>query len=584
MSLSNIFALLGGIALFLFGMTLMGEGLKKVAGSSLEMILFRLSGTPLKGMLLGTGVTAVIQSSSATSVMVVGFVNSGIMNLTQAVSVIIGSILGTSITGWVICLSNISGSGWISLLSTATLSSIIAVGGIVLRMFSKDQKKRHLGDIMLGFSVLMFGMQMMSGAVSPLRESPAFVSVITAFSNPVLGIAAGALFAAVLQSASAAVGILQALSMTGVITFSAAFPIILGIAAGAAVPVLLSAIGAKTAGRRSAWAYLAVSAAGAIICGAAFYAADAAVNFGFADRIMSPVSVAVVNTLFRAVTAFLLLPFVGGICKVLARFIPESEKEKAAGEVLDRLDERFLRHPALAVEQSCVTVNTMAEEARANILSALKLIWDYSEAGRAAVEEQEDLIDRYEDKIGTYLLRLNSNELDKKQNERVSEYLHTISDFERISDHAMNIAESAQEIFTKKIRFSPQAENELKVLFAAIEEILNISFTAFISGDDEAQYAVEPLEERIDVLCDEMKLRHVERMQTGVCSMNQGFVFSDIITNLERVADHCSNIAVAMIEITGDEYKTHEYVIDLKALHAENFDRLYNEYAERYKI
>lgn len=584
MTISDVLALLGGVALFLFGMTLMGDSLKKVAGNKLEIILFRLSGTPFKGLLLGAGVTAVIQSSSATSVMVVGFVNSGIMKLKQAIAIILGAILGTSITGWIISLSSIEGQGWVSLFSTSTLSAVIAIVGILLRMFSKNQKKHHIGEIMLGFSVLMYGMQSMSGAVSPLKNDPAFVSIITAFSNPVLGILFGAVFAAILQSASAAVGILQALSSTGVITFAVAFPVLLGISIGAAVPVLLSAIGAKVNGKRSAFGYLIISIAGAAVCGAIYYTLGAVITFPFRDAVLDYVGIALVNTIFRLLTCVLLMPLIGAITAFLAKMIHESEQEKAANEDFDRLDDRFLSHASLAIEQSRITVNSMAMKARENILNAIGLISDYSDAGYDAVTEMEDYIDRYEDKLGTYLLKLNSNELNEHQNERLSEYLHTLSDFERISDHAMNIAEAAKEISEKKIVFTPAAKAELKVLLEAIHEILDVSINAFVNENDYAQFTVEPLEERIDVLCDEMKLRHVERMQSGKCSMSVGFVYNDLLTNLERVADHCSNIAIAMIEIGGDLYDTHGYIINLKDLREHDFDRLYEQYCVKYEI
>ena len=584
MSISDILSLLGGVALFLFGMTMMGEGLKKVAGSSLEIILYRLSSTPLKGLLLGAGVTAVIQSSSATSVMVVGFVNSNIMKLRQAISIILGSIIGTSITGWIISLSSIEGNGWVSIFSTETLSAIVAVAGIILRMFCKEQKKRHVGEILLGFAVLMYGMQAMSGAVGPLKNDPAFVSILTAFSNPLLGILAGAAFTAVLQSASAGVGILQALSATGIITFAEAFPIILGISIGAAVPVLMSAIGAKANGRRAAYAYLIISLLGSAICGILFYAADAAADFAIKNMIMDTFSIALVNTLFRAVTGLLLLPILKLIEDVVTRMVRESAEEKAAAEILDRLDDRFLSHPAMAVEQSRLTTNDMAEAAKSNLLDSLNLIFNYSDEGFSRIEQDEDFIDRFEDKIGTYLLKLNTHELSKMQNEQVTEYLHTISDFERISDHAMNLAEAAQEIHEKKITFSDEAVAELQTLFSAVKEILEISVSAFVTGKQDNLFRVEPLEEWIDVMCDEMKLKHAERMQTGICSMTQGFVFNDILGNMERVSDHCSNIAIAIVELRQDNLNAHGYAADLKELHNRNFDEYYEEYSVKYKI
>lgn len=584
MSIANIISLFGGVALFLFGMSLMGEGLKKVAGSKLELVLYRLSSTPIKGVLLGTGVTAVIQSSSATSVMVVGFVNSNMMKLGQAISVILGSILGTSITGWIICLSSIEGSGWVKLLSTSTITAVVAVIGIFLRMFCKSQTKHHVGDILMGFAVLMYGMSAMSGAVAPLKDSPEFISILTAFSNPVVGILVGAVFTAVLQSASAAVGILQALSMTGAIDFAVAYPIILGIAIGASVPVLLSSIGAKADGRRSAVAYLVVSAIGAVLCGAAYYIIEATAGLGIRHTIMNPVNIAAVNSIFRGVTVLLLMPFIGKLTKLMVRIIKESEEERSANAEFDRLDERFLAHPALAIEQSRITINSMARKSRETIGKALGLVERYDAQLAASIEADEDLVDRYEDKLGSYLMKITGRELDKHENEAVSEYLHTLSDFERISDHAYNIMEVTQEINEKKIRFSNEAYGELRVLTAALSEILDISFLAFAENNKELAYRVEPLEDQIDFICDEMKLRHVERLQNGHCSLQQGFVFNDLLTNFERVADHCSNIAIAMIELQKDEFDTHSYVIKLKEQSAHGFDDFRKAYAEKYSI
>ena len=577
-------SLLGGVALFLFGMTLMGDGLKKVAGNRLELVLYRLTGTPVRGMLLGAGVTAVIQSSSATSVMAVGYVNSGVMTLSQAVSVIQGALVGTSITGWIIALSSAEGAGWTALLSTSNLSAMVAVAGVVLRMFSKKQMHRHAGDILLGFAVLMFGMHSMSGAVEPLREDAHFLHLMTSVSNPLLGILVGAAFTAVLQSASAAVGILQALSLTGAITFAEAYPLILGIAVGSSLPVLMSAIGAKADGRRAAWSYLVIEVLGVLIFGVGYYVLDAVFRFRLDGWVVGTFSVALVNTLFRAANAIVLLPFDRQIEKLTVALVKESEDEKSLAGELDRLDERFLQHPALAVEQSRMTVNAMARTARENLLRALALLNEYSEAKLRKVEMTEDLVDLYEDKLGTYLVKLNTHELNEKQNESVSTYLHTLSDFERISDHAMNIAEAAREIHEKKIVFSARALRELEVLTGALCEILQLSVDAFTGEDLAMAYRVEPLEERIDVLCDEMKLNHVERLQKGLCALNQGFVFNDLITNFERVADHCSNIVIAMIELRDDEYDTHGYIINLKELHSHNFDGFYEEFAKKYEF
>ena len=584
MSFSNVLALLGGVALFLFGMSLMGDGLKKVAGNKMELVLYRLAGTPLKGALLGTGVTAVIQSSSATSVMVVGFVNSGMMKLQQAVPVIQGALIGTSITGWIIALSSVSGSSWATLFSTSTLAAVMAMIGILLRMFSKKQVHHHVGDILLGFAVLMFGMQDMSGAVEPLKSEPAFLEMMTAFSNPFLGILVGAAFTAVLQSASAAVGILQALSMTGAIRFETAFPLILGIAIGSSLPVLLSALGAKVDGRRAAFSYLVIELIGALVIGLLYYILNRIFSFGIDKMAMDPVSIALVNTLFRVATAALLLPMDGLIIRLVSRFLKPRPDEQAAEGELDRLDERFLQHPALAVEQSHLTVNAMARSSLQNIRDAVALLSNFTEDGMRKVEAIEDLVDRYEDKLGTYLVRLNTNELNKEQNEQASKFLHSLTDLERISDHAMNIGIVAREIKEKQVSFSEAARKELDTLTAALNEVLDLAFGSFFDDDTKKARLAEPLEERIDVMCELMKKRHVERLQKGQCSLAQGFIFNDILSNFERVADHCSNLAIAVIEQDEESFDAHDYLINLKELHAQQFEEMVAQYTQKYWI
>ena len=585
MSIANLISLLSGIALFLFGMALMGDGLKKVAGNKLEVILFRLTGSPLKGFLLGTGVTAVIQSSSATSVMVVGFVNSGMMRVRQAISIVMGAILGTSITGWIICLSDLGGGGgWIDLFSTATLTGIISVVGIVLRMFSKSQTKRHIGDILMGFAVLMFGMSAMSGAVSPLRSDPTFLRILTTFSNPMLGILFGTLFTCVLQSASAAVGILQALASTGVIDFSMALPIIMGIAIGAALPVLLSAIGANVDGKRTAMVYLVVEVVGVIFWAAAFYLVNAFVQFDFMSMTMSSVSIAFVNTLFRFVKVVILLPFIDVIEKVVDLLVKDKPVQAQATDETIRLEERFIQHPALAIEQSRITINSMAAEAQENLAEAMRLLHHYSDEGYRTVVEMEQVVDRYEDRLGSYLVKLTGQELSSKQNEDASKFLHTISDFERISDHALNIAQTAKEMREKSIVFSDDALRELAVLESALAEIVHITVNAFIRNDLSLASRVEPLEELIDDLCDELKLHHVDRLQKGHCTLLNGFLFNDLLTNYERVADHCSNIAVAMIELESDSFDTHEYLSSIKEMKSDTYERYYEEYSQQYHL
>ena len=584
MTVADIVSLLGGIALFLFGMSLMGEGLKKVAGSRLELVLYKLSSTPLKGVLLGTGVTAVIQSSSATSVMVVGFVNSGMMKVKQAIGVIMGAILGTSVTGWILCLSSLEGgSGVVQLLSTEVLTGIVAVVGIILRMFTGKTSNRYVGEILLGFAVLMYGMSAMSGAVSPLRESEAFIRILTSFSNPILGILVGLAFTSVLQSASAAVGILQALAITGAVTFEVALPIVMGIAIGAAVPVLLSALGANLNGKRTAFIYLLIDVLGVLIWALLFYGANAIIHFTFLDAVMSSVSIALMNTLFRLATVIVLLPCIGLMEHMVELLFPD-DGSAAEEQEMDRLEERFLQHPALSIEQSRLVTNSMAERAEGNLLMAVGLRNRWSDKDFRMVGETESVIDRYEDKLGTYLMKITSKSLSQSQSEEVSKYLHTISDFERISDHALNISEAAKEIHDKDLQFSPEACHELDVIESAVREILSIAVGAFVENDPQRAARVEPLEEIIDGLCDEMKSHHVDRLQSGSCTLNQGFVFNDLLTNYERVADHCSNIAVAIIELESDSFDTHEYLNSVRAMKSSSFARYYEEYKQEYHL
>ena len=584
MSVADVISLLGGIALFLFGMSLMGEGLKKVAGSRLELVLYKLSSTPLKGVLLGTGVTAVIQSSSATSVMVVGFVNSGMMKVKQAIGVIMGAILGTSVTGWILCLSSLEGgSGVVQLLSTEVLTGIVAVVGIILRMFTGKTSNRYVGEILLGFAVLMYGMSAMSGAVSPLRESEAFIRILTSFSNPILGILVGLAFTSFLQSASAAVGILQALAITGAVTFEVALPIVMGIAIGAAVPVLLSALGANLNGKRTAFIYLLIDVLGVLIWALLFYGANAIIHFTFLDTVMSSVSIALMNTLFRLATVIVLLPCIGLMEHMVELLFPD-DGSAAEEQEMDRLEERFLQHPALSIEQSRLVTNSMAERAEGNLLMAVGLRNRWSDKDFRMVGETESVIDRYEDKLGTYLMKITSKSLSQSQSEEVSKYLHTISDFERISDHALNISEAAKEIHDKDLQFSPEACHELDVIESAVREILSIAVGAFVENDPQRAARVEPLEEIIDGLCDEMKSHHVDRLQSGSCTLNQGFVFNDLLTNYERVADHCSNIAVAIIELESDSFDTHEYLNSVRAMKSSSFARYYEEYKQEYHL
>ena len=579
-----VIILLGGIALFLFGMQLMGDGLKKVAGGKLEVILYRLSNTPLKGVLLGTGVTAIIQSSSATSVMVVGFVNAGMIKMKQAIGIIMGAIIGTSVTGWVLCLSDISGgAGWVDLLSTEVLAAIIGVIGIMFRMICKNPTKKHIGDIMIGFCILMVGMQNMSAAVAPLRSEPAFIDMLTKFSNPFIGILIGLLVTAVLQSASATVGILQALSVTGAISFSVALPIIMGIAVGAAMPVIISSFGATTDGKRTAFVYLLVDALGALIWAVVFYSVNHFVHFSFMDRTMTTVSIAFVNSLFRVATVAVLFPFIRFlekmVCAIFKEVVDEEDKDIVEISVLD---DRFIAHPTVAIEQAKTVLCSMAHMAQKNLIRSMELLDTFSQEKYDKIQRREDKVDRYEDKLGTYLVKITQQELTSGQNKEVSKLLHTISDFERISDHAVNISQAAAELFNEKLRFSDCAVEDVELMSLIMKEIVGNVIDAFEQNKVEYAYKTEPLEELVDIYCDEMKMNHVKRVQKGECTLHQGFIFNDLLTDFERIADHCSNVAVAIIELELNVFDTHEYLINLKKDNGTNFDKYFEEYKERY--
>ena len=581
-----VIILLGGIALFLFGMQLMGDGLKKVAGGRLEVILYRLSNTPLKGVLLGTGVTAIIQSSSATSVMVVGFVNAGMIKMKQAIGIIMGAIIGTSVTGWVLCLSDISGgAGWVDLLSTEVLAAIIGVIGIMFRMVCKNPTKKHIGDIMIGFCILMVGMQNMSAAVAPLRSEPAFINMLTKFSNPFIGILIGLLVTAVLQSASATVGILQALSVTGAITFSVALPIIMGIAVGAAMPVIISSFGATTDGKRTAFVYLLVDALGAFIWAVLFYSVNHFVHFSFMDRTMTTVSIAFVNSLFRVATVVVLFPFIRFLEKIVCSIFKEvvDEEDKDIVEI-SVLDDRFIAHPTVAIEQAKTVLCSMAHMAQKNLVRSMELLDTFSQEKYDKIQRREDKVDRYEDKLGSYLVKITQQELTPGQNKEVSKLLHTISDFERMSDHAVNISQAAAELFNEKLKFSDYAVEDIELMSSIMKEIVGNVIDAFEQNKVEYAYKTEPLEELVDIYCDEMKMNHVKRVQKGECTLHQGFIFNDLLTDFERIADHCSNVAVAIIELELNAFDTHEYLVNLKKDKGANFEKYFEEYKEMFPL
>ena len=588
MGISNILTLLSGVALFLFGMSLMGDGLKNVAGDKLETFLYKLTNTPIKGVLLGAGVTAVIQSSSATSVMVVGFVNSGMMKVSQAIGIIMGANIGTSITGWILCLSYIDGSSGIAqILSTATISAVMAIVGILFKMASKKATHHHIGMIMLGFAILMFGMQSMSGAVSPLKENEHFVNALTAFENPLLGILVGILFTAVIQSASASVGILQALSVTGSLSFASALPITMGIGVGAACPVLLSSIGTNKNGKRTALIYLLNDLFGMIFWSIVFYSVNAFVHFKFMDMVMSPVSVAAMNTVFRTATVLVLLPFV----KLEEKFVfwlikddPEEEDDEKAD--FSMLEERFLSYPALAISNAHQTTVDMAKQARKNVLRAMNLMNEYSEKKYNKVNSKEDNIDKYEDKLGNYLMLLTVKELSDPQTRKVAEYLHVISDFERLGDRAADLADVAKELYEKKIQFSADAQKELNVLLGATAEIMAITVQAFETDDIHLAEKVEPLHEVVDNLCEELKLNHTVRLQSGICELSHGFPFNETLNACERIASQCSHVAVAVIEANdiSSEYAAHGKLQQMRDSRDESYSSCFKSYTARFSV
>lgn len=585
MGITMILSLLSGIALFLFGMSLMGDGLKRVAGNKLELILYRLTNTPVKGVLLGAVVTAIIQSSSATTVMVVGFVNSGMMKVSQAIGIIMGANIGTSITGWILCLSYVEGSSGIAqLLSTATISAIVAIIGIIFKLFVKKQTYHELGDIMLGFSILMVGMQNMSGAVAPLRESERFVHALTMFSNPIAGIIAGILFTAILQSASASVGILQALSVTGTISFATALPITMGIGVGASCPVLLSSIGTNKNGKRTALVYLLNDLFGMVVWSVVFYSVHAFAHFSFMDMAMGPVEIALLNTVFRMATTLVLLPWIKWIERLVFWLVKDSEEDGEEQADFELLEERFLAYPAIAVNQSHKAMNGMARNARKNLERAFLLMEQYSQDKYQEVLEKENLIDKYEDRLGTYLMQLTGKAMNLDQTKQVSKFLHTLSDFERLGDHAENIAGVAKELYEKKMEFSEKAQYELNVVQSAVQEIVELTVNAFYEDDLEVAVKVEPLRNLIGILCDELKMKHIARLRTGKCKLKQGFAFNDLLNNFERIAAHCSNIAVAMIELEAEDFGTHAYLRNIKGVKNVDYNQQFELYEKKYDI
>jgi phosphate:Na+ symporter len=568
MDIFGILTMVGGLALFLYGMNTMGDGLVMLSGGKLEQVLERLTKKRIMALLLGALVTAVIQSSSATTVMVVGFVNSGIMKLTQAVGIIMGANIGTTITSWILSLTGISsGNVFIKLLKPSSFSPVLAAIGIICMMTGKDgSRKKTIGSILLGFAVLMFGMETMSGAVSPLKVNPTFTGMLTAFSNPILGMAAGAVLTAVIQSSSASVGILQALCMSGAVTYGTALPIIMGQNIGTCVTALISSIGASKNAKRAAFIHLYFNLIGTILFMAVFYFINHFVNFAFLSNTAGAAGIAVIHSLFNIGCAIVLFPFADKLVALSTFTVKNqtaSEPEQILPEELAALDERFLDSPSFAIQLCKNAVIKMAEYSKKAILLAMEVQTEYSSEKVAEVIQLEQLVDQFEDSIGTYLVKLAGKDLSMDDSHLLSVLLHCISDFERISDHAINITEAVDKLQKQGLEFTSQGKHELDSLGIAIRDILTMTQNAFSTGNTTTAADVEPSEEVIDDLVLEMKRRHIVRLRSGNCSMEAGLLLEDILTNYERVSDHCSNIAAALIEIQADELDMHRY-IDVK--------------------
>ena len=581
MSIYDLFHLMGGLALFLYGMHIMGDSLEKRAGKKLRPILEQLTRSPIKGVMLGAGVTAVIQSSSATTVMVVGFVNSGIMHLRQAIPVIMGANIGTTVTAWILSLTGIRSDSFIMmLLKPATFSPILAFVGIVMLMASK--RKRDTAGILLGFAVLMYGMELMSASVSGLAQVPAFRQLMVTFSNPLLGVLVGAGVTAIIQSSSASVGILQAIANTGTLGYAAALPVIMGQNIGTCVTALLSSIGANRNAKRVAMVHLYFNLIGTVVFLSLFYLLDGLIGFPFMDRQVSAFGIAVTHTTFNLFTTSMLFPFISGL-EWLARKTIRDDKR---GDKLEMLDERLLNTPTVAIQQCSKLTKEMAQLAQRALVQADTLLDGFDAKVAQEVAAMEDMVDQYEDRLGGYLVQVSSQSLSAEDSREVSKLLHAIGDFERISDHAVNLSEVAEELYTKGISFSPEAIVETRQMRGAVREVLNLAVDAFVLGDIRTAAQVEPLEEVIDMLRTDIKANHVERLRTGVCTIELGFVLGDLLHNLERVGDHCSNIAASVIEMesTG-RVDTHQMIRELRSGAAgEQFEQLYQQYVLKYGI
>lgn len=583
MTVHDVLSMLGGLAVFMFGMHTLSGALEKLAGGRLEHWLEKMTSNPLKGVALGAGVTALIQSSAATTVMMVGFVNSGIMKLSQAIGVIMGANIGTTATGWILSLSSVSGSGIAAVFNPSNFTPVLALFGIILIMFMKSDKKKTVGTILIGFSLLMFGMNMMSGAAEGLKDNEAFANVMVMFSNPALGVLAGALLTAVLQSSSVSIGILQTLSnKTGTITYSIALPIILGQNIGSCVTALISAIGANKSAKRVAIVHLYFNVIGTVVFLSLFYLVNALIDMPFMTETLNSTGIAVIHTCFNVLVTAMLLPFTKQLEKLACLTVRDKPGDDETEVPI--LDKRFLKTPSVAIEHCKTVAFKMARLTKKTLLMSLDLVGKYDKEVAQTVVDNENAIDIYEDKIGSYILQVASKDLSVADSRVVSNLLHTIGDLERISDHAVNIKETAEEMHEKKVKFSPAAEKEVGIMINAVTEILDMAITSFVTLDVAKAKDVEPLEDVIDTLRTELKNRHVKRLREGVCTIELGFILQDLLTNFERVSDHCSNIAVCLIQVNENSLDTHEYMNELKRLDKSEFMDEFNQYKKKYAL
>lgn len=579
-----VITLLGGLAFFLFGMHVMSSGLERLAGGRLEQVLKKMTSNTFKSFLLGLGITAAIQSSSAVTVMLVGLVNSGLMEIGQTIGVIMGSNIGTTVTAWILSLSEINSENpVINLLNPSNLSPIIALIGILLIMFSRKSRKKDAGSICIGFAVLMAGMNMMGDAVAPLADSPAFVSLMTAFRNPLLGVLAGAVFTAIIQSSSASVGILQALSLTGSVTYGTAIPIIMGQNIGTCVTALISSIGVNKNARKVSVIHISFNLIGTMLFLCVIYGVNLLNPLQFLGNTIGPFEIAVSHSIFNIVTTAVLFPFTRQLEKI-ANFVIRTDAQKKKGKEPIFLDERLLNTPSFAASECSNLTVKMAHMACENILLSLRLLQNYDKKQAEAVLKTENELDAYEDKLDSFLVKLSGKELSDSDSRTASKLLHCIGDLERIGDHAVNLVKSADEIHEKGISFSSEARKELAILTKALEEILTLTTEAFETDSVETAKKVEPLEQAIDFITSEIKSRHVRRLQNGECTIETGFILSDLLNNYERVSDHCSNIAVAVIELDHQSFGTHAYLNSIKSNENREFCRDYEYYVEKYAL